>query len=123
MKMKLKFLLLLISISLYTNTSKADGDPTIPVIPLPTSGQGPHQAPSMQDVYAFFNRVDITLSLVVSSELEVVLVEIYKNGNLIITDNIPTLYYYLSTYGCGNYSVHLTTEDETTYIGNFTINE
>lgn len=120
MKMKLKFILMLLTMLLYSNTSKAD-DPDIPVIPFPHTGQDPHRAPVYQDVYALYNWNDLTLSLIVSPEIEVASVEIYQNGVQIIADSIPTLLYALSSYGSGEYTIQVTTITGIIYLGYFNI--
>ena len=105
--------------------SKADGGPNIPIINVPTDDNdddnGPHHAPIHHDVYAVLNRTDQTLSLFVSSPVVICSVEIYKDGNLIISDPIPTLYYMLSSYGNGDYTILATTNNGIVYTGIFTI--
>lgn len=99
------------------------GEPTIPVITVPDndndSGKS-HRAPAQYETYAIFDTIVGTLSLIVSPDIEISVVEIYKDGALLISDNIPTLYYALSAYGSGTYCIALTTTDGTTYTGNFT---
>lgn len=119
--MKLNFILILLTMLLYSNTSKAD-DPDIPVIPFPQTDQYPHRAPTYQDIYAIYNWNNLTLSLIVSPDIEVTSVEIYQNGVQIIADSIPTLLYALSSYGSGEYTIQVTTDIEITYIGHFIIN-
>lgn len=124
MKLKsLRLLLLLLSMSLSTNVN-ADGEDSISVIIIPdnSSIQRPHRAPAYQDVYAIYNWNDLTLSLIVSPEIEVTSVEVYRNGTQIIAETIPTLFYDLSSYGSGEYTIQVTTVIEITYIGHFIIN-
>ena len=114
----IKLLLLLCTMTYCTTICKADG---IPVYTYPgddNTGQ-PHRAPVNEDVYAVFDRIDCTLSLIVSPEVEISDVEIYKDGSLIITDNIPTLLYILSSYGSGAYTIELNAVGGTTYTGYF----
>lgn len=100
-----------------TTICRADG---IPVVTIPNDDDNlPHRTPVNQDVYAVFDRIDCTLSLIVSPEVEISDVEIYKDGSLIITDNIPTLFYILSSYGSGAYTIQLNVVGGTTYTGNF----
>ncbi len=106
-----------------TTICKADGgEPTIPIYTVPENSDrdgDSHRSPILYDIYAVFDTTVSGLSLIVSPDIEVSVVEIYKNGVLIISDNIPTLYYMLSSYGSGTYSIALTTNDGTTYTGNF----
>ena len=112
----IKLLILLCTMTYCTNICRANG---IPVYSYPgddNTGQ-PHRAPANQDVYAVFDTTTYTLSLFVSPEIEISNVEIYKDGNLIISDDVPTLYYVLSSYGNGTYTIQLNSVVGTTYIG------
>lgn len=102
---------------------KADG-PTIPVITIPSNNNNGshHNAPIHQDFYAVYNRLDQTLYINVYSSITISNVTINQDGTPIISDNIPTFYYLLSSYGSGEYTVLLTTENGITYTGTFTIN-
>ena len=113
-----KLLFLLCTMTYCTTICRADG---IPVVTVPDGSNNdiPHRAPVNEDVYAVFNRIDCTLSLIVSPEVEISTVEIYKDGSLIITDDIPTLFYILSSYGSGAYTIQLNAMGGTTYTGNF----
>lgn len=115
----LKLLILLCTMTFCTTVSFAD---TIPVVTVPNDDnddEQPHRTPVNQDVYAVFDRINYTLSLVVSPEVEISTIEIFKDGILIITDNIPTLYYLLSSYGNGTYTIQLNAVDGTIYTGDF----
>lgn len=102
---------------------KADGgEPTIPVITVPDNDDDEddsHRSSFNEGIYAIFDTTISTLSLIVSPDIEISVVEIYKDGVLIISDDIPTLYYNLSSYGSGTYNIALTTSDGITYTGNF----
>lgn len=113
-----KLLFLLCTMTYCTTICRADG---IPVVTVPDGSNNdiPHRAPVNEDVYAVFNRIDCTLSLIVSPEVEISNVEIYKDGILIISDDVPTLYYILSSYGNGAYTIQLNAVDGTTYTGDF----
>lgn len=113
-----KLMLLLCTMTCCTTICKADGIPVV-TIPNDDGNDRPHRTPVNQDVYAVFDRINYTLSLVVSPEVEISTVEIYKDGSLIITDDIPTLFYLLSSYGSGAYTIQLNAVDGTTYTGNF----
>ena len=119
----LRVICLVCLIAFCSTICKADGgEPTIPVITVPNNSDeegDSHRAPAHIDVYAVFDTTVSTLSLIVSPDIEISVVEIYKDGVLIISDNIPTLYYILSSYGSGTYSIALTTNDGTSYTGNF----
>ena len=114
----LKLFFILCTVTYCTSICRADG---IPVITVPGDDHNdiPHRAPVNEDVYAVFDRIDCTLSLIVSPEVEISNVEIYKDGSLIITDNIPTLLYILSSYGSGVYTIQLNAVGGTTYTGDF----
>ena len=122
-KTYLRVICLICLMAFSTTICKADGgEPTIPVITVPDNdddGERPHYAPIHQDIYAIFDTTVGTLSLIVSPDIDISVVEIYKDGVLIISDNIPTLYYMLSAYGSGTYSIVLTTNDNATSTGNF----
>ena len=113
-----KLLFLLCLMFFCTKICRADG---IPVVDAPNDygNDNPHRAPVNQDVYAVFDRINYTLSLVVSPEVKISTVEIYKDGILIISDDVPTLYYILSSYGNGAYTIQLNAVDGTTYTGDF----
>ena len=113
-----KLLFLLCLMFFCTTICRADGIPVV-VAPNDYGNDNPHRAPVNEDVYAVFNRIDCTLSLIVSPEVEISNVEIYKDGSLIITDNIPTLLYILSSYGSGVYTIQLNAVGGTTYTGDF----
>lgn len=106
-----------------TTICKADGgEPTIPIYTVPENSDregDSHRSPILYDIYAVFDTTVSGLSLIVSPDIEVSVVEIYKNGVLIISENIPTLYYILSAYSSGTFSIALTTNDGITYTGNF----
>lgn len=106
-----------------TTICKADGgEPTIPIYTVPENSDregDSHRSPILYDIYAVFDTTVSGLSLIVSPDIEVSVVEIYKNGVLIISENIPTLYYILSAYGSGVYTVAITTNDGVTYTGTF----
>ena len=110
-------------ITFSSSICKADGgEPTIPVTTVPDNDNeddNSHRSPIQYDIYAIFDTTVNTLSLIVSPDIEISVVEIFKDGVLIISDNIPTLYYMLSFYGSGTYCIALTTNDGTTYTGNF----
>lgn len=114
----LKFLFTLCFMTYCTSICWADGIP-VNVFPGDDYNNIPHRAPVNHDVYAVFDRINCTLSLVVSPEVGISTVEIYKDGCLINTDNIPTLFYILSSYGSGTYTIQLDAEDGTTYTGDF----
>lgn len=97
---------------------RADGIPVV-TVPNDNGNDRPHRVPVNQDVYAVFDRINYTLSLVVSPEVEISTIEIYKDGILIIIDDIPTLYYLLSSYGNGTYTIQLNAVDGTIYTGDF----
>lgn len=119
MRTNLLKLLLFLGIFTYCTTiCRADGIPVVTIPPYNDDEQ-PHRTPGNEDVYAVFDRIDCTLSLIVSPEVEISTVEIYKDGSLIITDNIPTLLYILSSYGSGAYTIQLNAVGGTTYTGNF----
>lgn len=122
-KTYLRVICLICLMAFSTTICKADGgEPTIPVITVPDNdddGERPHYAPIHQDIYAIFDTTVSTLSLIVSPDIDISVVEIYKNGVLIISENIPTLYYALSAYGSGTYTVAITTNDGVTYTGTF----
>ena len=111
-------MLLLCTMTCCTTICKADGIPVV-TIPNDDGNDTPHRTPVNQDVYAVFDRIDCTLSLIVSPEVEISDIEIYKDGSLIITDNIPTLLYILSSYGSGAYLIQLNAVGGITYTGNF----
>ena len=114
----IKLLILLCTLTYCTTICRADG---IPVYPYPgddNTGQ-PHRAPANLGVYAVFDTTTYTLTLVVSPEIEISSVEIFKDGNMIISDDVPTLYYILSSYGNGAYTILLNAVDGTTYTGDF----
>lgn len=119
----LRVICLVCLIAFCSTICKADGgEPTIPVITVPNNSDeegDSHRAPAHIDVYAVFDTTVSTLSLIVSPDIEISVVEIYKNGVLIIFENIPTLYYALSAYGSGTYTVAITTNDGVTYTGTF----
>lgn len=102
---------------------KADGgEPTIPIFTVPDNSDeegDSHRTPIQYDIYAIFDTTVSTLSLIVSPDIEISVIEIFKDGVLIISDNIPTLYYILSAYSSGTFSIALTTNDGITYTGNF----
>ena len=129
MKMSLlKFFFLFSMMTFSSIICKADGDgPTIAVYTVPDNNNGddtnPHRAQNYGEIYAVFDWTTNTLVLNVSSEISIVAVEIYKDGTLVIADNIPTLYYVMSLYGSGAYTILLTTDDSTTYSGYFIINQ
>ncbi len=119
MRTNLLKLLLFFGIFTYCTTiCRADGIPVVTIPPYNDDEQ-PHRAPVNQDVYAVFDRINYTLSLVVSPEVKISTVEIYKDGILIISDDVPTLYYILSSYGNGAYTIQLNAVDGTTYTGDF----
>ena len=127
--MKVTFLRLLFLFCLLTSSpvvSRADGGgPSIPVIINPDSDNDkdkPQHAPVHSDVYAVFDTTISTLSISVSSSIVVNNIEIYKDGYLIISDTIPTLYYDLSSYGNGDYTIILNTNSGITYTGLFSVN-
>lgn len=120
MKEKIVKLLILLCTMTFCITESFAG--IIPVVTVPNDDnddEQPHRYPVQQDVYAVFDRINYTLSLVVSSEIEISNVEIYKDGNLIISDDVPTFYYILSSYGNGAYTIQLNAVDGTTYTGDF----
>lgn len=102
---------------------KADGgEPTIPIFTVPDNSDeegDSHRTPIQYDIYAIYDTTVSTLSLIVSPDIEISVIEIFKDGVLIISDNIPTLYYILSAYSSGTFSIALTTNDGITYTGNF----
>lgn len=122
-KTYLRVICLICLMAFSTTICKADGgEPTIPIYTIPDNdndGERPHYAPIHRDLFAVFDTTVGTLSLIVSPDIEVSVVEIYKNEVLIISDNIPTLYYILSAYGSGSYTVAITTNDGVTYTGTF----
>ena len=77
--------------------------------------------------YAVIGLLDDTaLTLYVSSEVMIAYVRFYRNGLLVVTDDTPipinnSLYYDLSSFGSGAYTVQLNAYDGTVYIGNFTL--
>lgn len=113
-----KLLFLLCLMFFCTTICRADGIPVV-VAPNDYGNDNPHRAPVNHDVYAVFDRINCTLSLVVSPEVEISTVEIYKDGSLIITDDIPTLFYILSSFGNGVYTILISVVDGTTYTGDF----
>lgn len=113
----LKLFFLLCTMTYCTNICRANG---IPVVTVPNEDDNlPHRTLTQQDVYAVFDTTTYTLSLFVSPEIEISTVEIYKDGNMIISDDVPTLYYILSSYGNGAYTIQLNAVDGTTYTGDF----
>ena len=127
--MKVTVLRLLFLFCLLTSSSaisRADGGgPTIPVIIVPDNDDNkdkPHHAPIHADVYAVFDTTLSTLSISVSSIIVVNNIGIYKNGELIINDTLPTFYYDLSFYGSGEYTIILNTNSGIIYTGLFSVN-
>lgn len=118
-----RLICLICMMAFITTICKADGgEPTIPIYTIPDNdndGGKTNRAPALCEAYAIFNTTVSGLSLIVSPDIEVSVVEIYKNEVLIISDNIPTLYYILSAYGSGAYTVAITTNDGVTYTGTF----
>lgn len=113
-----KLFILLCTMTYCTNICRANGIPVY-TVPGDDNNDIPHRAPVQQDVYAVFDTTTYTLSLFVSPEIEISTVEIYKDGNMIISDDVPTLYYILSSYGNGAYTIQLNAVDGTTYTGDF----
>lgn len=90
--------------------------------PDPTMPARPHRAPAHTDILATYQCETGLLSLAVSQAVEVVSVQIYKDGILIIEDNeFVAGEYDLSVFGCGAYEIVITTADDVIYCSSMEI--
>ena len=79
--------------------------------------------PYQRNLYGVFDALDGSVCFHNLSDIIFVRIRIYRNGNLVISDDMPTpidniLFYNVSSYGSGAYTVMLCT-DTTVYIGYF----
>jgi len=96
------------------------------LIPDNGSGDNPHLSPIHSAVYGAVYSDRQSLHLFISPEIQIAYVRFYRNGLLVVTDDTPipinnSLYYDLSSFGSGAYTVQLNAYDGTVYIGNFTL--
>ena len=120
-------LVVLLVILANNNICRADPVDTLSV-PIVLSGEDDDLPIIIRDSYQsnLYGVFDVLLGSVCFhniSEITFVRIRIYRNGNLVIYDDMPTpidntLYYNVSSYGSGAYTIMLCT-DTTVYIGYF----
>ena len=120
-------LVVLLVILANNNICRADPVDTLSV-PIVLSGEDDDLPIIIRDSYQsnLYGVFDVLLGSVCFhniSEITFVRIRIYRNGNLVIYDDMPTpidntLYYNVSSYGSGAYTIMLCT-DITVYIGYF----
>lgn len=129
-KFMIKISILFIAV-MFMDVSVCKADPgdslNVPIVePIP-GGNIINPNTGRSSLYAVIGLLDdATLTLYVSSEVVVAYVRLYRNGLLVVTDDTPTLvdntlYYDLSSFGSGTYTVQLDADDGTVYIGTFTL--
>ena len=121
-------LLLIFATSASAHLSRVQDNDSINIILLPGENDGnvPHRTTNGQDVYGIYSQVNQSLTLFVVPEITIIRVRIYCNGTMVIDDSNPvlsddTLYYNMSSFVSGTYTVQLDADDGTVYIGTFTL--
>lgn len=122
---KLFFFLLAMFLSC-TIECKADPADTlyIPVLPIdPIGGNDPIpiNAPIHSDIIGYYYLSTSTINFVLAPKIRVAYVNFYRNGILVAIDSTPeclnnSLFYSLSTFGSGIYTIELIAIDDTVYL-------
>ena len=127
MKQKLVYLLIVVlAVFNIEKTIAGENDPK----PLPVvvgsdiKEEKPHRGPVYADIYGLFSTSSATLLLFVPEHIETGIVQVYKDGSLVLSDPTPLsidgiITYDFSSYDTGVYQIIVTLTDGTEYIGLF----
>lgn len=127
MKQKLMYLLIVVLAVFNIEKSIAgDNDPKpFPVVVgSDIKEEKPHRGPVCADIYGLFSTSSASLLLFIAEDLEIGIVQVYKDGSLVLSDSTPLLIdgiitYDLSNSGSGTYQIIVSLTDGTEYIGLF----
>ena len=121
-------LLLIFATSAHAHLSKVHDNDSINIIIIDPDNEppNPHLSPIHQDVYGVYSQTNHSLSVFVSQDIAIIRVRIYSNNTLVVDDDNPImlygiLYYNMSSFNSGAYSIVLDADDGTVYIGTFTL--